>query len=356
MTLQLAWAVQEELETLLDGSGHLRTLAFLYASKGMYSKALTIWRILAKNYSTGLWEDPIASVDYDSNSTSDFLSGQRVAAAEASKLLQESSDQALVLEHLGWIADINQECAILVLTSEKRSKQLSPEEVIASIDPKKVEIHQRYLQWLIEDQGSEEMQLHTLYALSLARSAIELVERDSKLDNHLAERSNEMSVSDVANKGALGYHVREKLQLFLQASDLYDPEVVLKVVEGSELWLEKAILYRKMGLEELVLEILALKLEDCEAAEQYCAEIGRQDAYMQLLDMYLNPKDGKNPMFKAAVRLLHNHGEFLDPLLLLEKLSHEMPLQVASGIVLRMLRARVHHHLQDRIGWGKMEF
>ncbi|KAI0508164.1 hypothetical protein KFK09_014298 [Dendrobium nobile] len=135
--------VVEELETLLDGSGHLRTLAFLYASKGMHSKALTIWRILAKNYSTGLWEDPIASVDYDSNSTSDLLSGQRVAAAEASKLLQESSDQALVLEHLGWIADINQECAILVLTSEKRSKQLSPEEVIASIDPKKVEIHQR---------------------------------------------------------------------------------------------------------------------------------------------------------------------------------------------------------------------
>lgn len=97
----------------------------------------------------------------------------------------------------------------------------------------------RYLQWLIEDQGSEEMHLHTLYALSLARSAIELVERDSKLDNHLAERSNEMSASDVANKGALSYHVREKLQLFLQASDLYDPEVVLKVVEGSELWLEK---------------------------------------------------------------------------------------------------------------------
>ncbi|KAI0508163.1 hypothetical protein KFK09_014297 [Dendrobium nobile] len=341
--------VVEELETLLDGSGHLRTLAFLYASKGMHSKALTIWRILAKNYSTGLWEDPIASVDYDSNSTSDLLSGQRVAAAEASKLLQESSDQVLVLEHLGWIADINQECAILVLTSEKRSKQLSPEEVIASIDPKKVEIHQRYLQWLIEDQGSEEMHLHTLYALSLARSAIELVERDSKLDNHLAERSNEMSASDVANKGALTYHVREKLQLFLQASDLYDPEVVLKVVEGSELWLEKAILYRKMGLEELVLEILALKLEDCEAAEQYCAEIGRQDAYMQLLDMYLNPKDGKNPMFKAAVRLLHNHGEFLDPLLLLEKLSHEMPLQVASGIVLRMLRARFHHHLQGQV-------
>lgn len=34
--------------------------------------------------------------------------------------------------------------------------------------------------------------------------------------------------------------------------------------------------------------------------------------------MYLDPKDGKEPMFKAAVRLLHNHGEALDPLQVLE--------------------------------------
>lgn len=89
------------------------------------------------------------------------------------------------------------------------------------------------------------------------------------------------------------------------------------------------------------------KLEDCEAAEQYCAEIGRPDAYMQLvqyslicffsywfkrcslsfspswsllrlLEMYLEPINGKEPMFKAAVRLLHNHGEMLDPLQVLE--------------------------------------
>lgn len=88
-------------------------------------------------------------------------------------------------------------------------------------------------------------------------------------------------------------------------------------------------------------------MENYEAAEQYCAEIGRPDAYMQsviflplaviqvfvhyfidtsfsvceiirLLDIYLDPKDGREPMFKAAVRLLHNHGEMLDPLQVLE--------------------------------------
>lgn len=34
--------------------------------------------------------------------------------------------------------------------------------------------------------------------------------------------------------------------------------------------------------------------------------------------MYLNPIDGKEPMFRAAVRLLHNHGDSLDPMQVLE--------------------------------------
>lgn len=102
MTVQLPWAVQEELETLLDDSGHLKTLAFLYASKKMSSKALSIWRILARNYSSGLWKDPAAEKD---GSTS-ILSGREIAATEASQILEESSDQDLVLQHLGWVCII----------------------------------------------------------------------------------------------------------------------------------------------------------------------------------------------------------------------------------------------------------
>lgn len=102
MTVELAWAVQEELETLLDDSGHLRTLAFLYASKGVSSKALAIWRILARNYSSGLWKDPAVENDLPNGST-DVISGREIAATEATKILEESSDEDLILQHLGWV-------------------------------------------------------------------------------------------------------------------------------------------------------------------------------------------------------------------------------------------------------------
>ncbi|KAK9051478.1 hypothetical protein SSX86_028105 [Deinandra increscens subsp. villosa] len=334
------WCIVEELETLLNDSGHLRTLAFLCESKGMSSKALAIWRILARNYSSRYWVDPTKrneNHDLDVN----IISAKENAATEATRILEELSDQDLILQHLGWIADINSMLAVRVLTSEKRSHQLPTDEVMAAIDPKKTEILQRYLQWLIEDQDSDEPQFHTSYALLLTKSALATYGTESQ--------SEQINGSEPGNHSIFQSPVRERLQVFLQSSDLYDREEVLDLIEESELWLEKAILYRKLGQETLVLQILAVKLEDSDAAEHYCAEIGRPDAYMQLLDIYLNPADGKKPMFKAAVRLLHNHGESLDPLQVLERLSPNMPLHLASDTILRMLRARLHHHYQGQV-------
>ncbi|XP_062160349.1 vacuolar sorting protein 3 isoform X2 [Alnus glutinosa] len=251
--------IVEELETLLDDSGHLRTLAFLYASKGMSSKALAIWRILARNYSTGLWKDP-ALENCLQDSSNNSISSKEIAATEASKILEESSDQDLVLQHLGWIADVNQVLAVQVLTSEKRAIQFSPDEVIAAIDPRKVEIFQRYIQWLIEDQDCDDTQFHTLYALSLAKSAIEAFEADNAYQNADIGRLGKAEISYNRMNLIFESPVRERLQIFLQSSDLFDPEEILDLIEGSELWLEKAILYRKLGQEALVLQILALYL------------------------------------------------------------------------------------------------
>ncbi|CAN8312975.1 unnamed protein product [Cochlearia groenlandica] len=336
--------VVEELETILNESEHLRTLAFLYASKGMSAKALAIWRLFTKNYSSGLWQDSDDLVPYLHNDELIRLSGKVAAAAEAARILEEPCDSELTLQHLSWISDINPLFAIQILTSDKRTEELSPDLVIQAIDPQKVEIIQRYLQWLIEDRDYNDPQLHTSYALSLAKSALGCVEvQETDAEGREARDCSTESISLFESD------VRERLQNFLQSSDLYDPEEILDLIQESELWLEKAILYRRIGQETLVLQILALKLEDCAAAEQYCVEIGRPDAFMQLLDMYLDPQNGKKPMFKAAVRLLHNHGESLDPLQVLEKLSPDMPLKLASDTVLRMLRARVHHHRQGQI-------
>lgn len=94
----------------------------------------------------------------------------------------------------------------------------------------------RYIQWLIEDQDCDDTQFHTLYALSLAKSAIEA---DNTYQNADIGRLDKAEISDNRMNSIFESPVRERLQIFLQSSDLYDPEEVLDLIEGSELWLEK---------------------------------------------------------------------------------------------------------------------
>ena len=97
----------------------------------------------------------------------------------------------------------------------------------------------RYLQWLIEDQEYSDSQFHTLYALSLAKSAIEAFQADIASQNLGPRRIEETNICDDRTSLIFQSPVRERLQMFLESSDLYDPEEVLDLIEGSELWSEK---------------------------------------------------------------------------------------------------------------------
>lgn len=92
---------------------------------------------------------------------------------------------------------------------------------------------------MIEDQDCDDSQFHTLYALSLAKSAIEAFEAENTYQNSEIGRKDETVISDNRMNSIFESPVRERLQMFLSSSDLYEPEEVLDLIEGSELWLEK---------------------------------------------------------------------------------------------------------------------
>ena len=92
---------------------------------------------------------------------------------------------------------------------------------------------------MIEDQDCDDTQFHTLYALSLAKSAIEAFETENTYQNSDIGRVDETVISDNRMNSIFESPLRERLQIFLSSSDLYDPDEVLDLIEGSELWLEK---------------------------------------------------------------------------------------------------------------------
>lgn len=321
--------MQEEVESTLRAANQLHPLALLYETKGILPLALQVWHTLALDNGGG--------------------DSQMVAAREAARLLESSSDSALVLQHVEWLLHVDQKLVLMVLTSSKRSQALPPEEVLTLLNETDGLVRQRYLQWLVQEDGPDAALYHTELALSLAKAALDSLPPSFEgVDNDFIQFAmNDHSLT----RGPSMNHdeVRAMLQEFLAASDEYKADEVLSLIEGSELWKEQVILHQKLGDETAALQILALKLEDSEGARSYCAKLGRPEVYLQLLDMYLKPGEGREPMHDAAVRLLHCHGASLDPLKVLEALSPGMSLSLASQTISRMLRARVHRHREGQI-------
>ena len=72
---------------------------------------------------------------------------------------------------------------------------------------------------------------------------------------HVESNSGEQNDKEIDSNIQFIFSLRERLQLFLQASDLYDPEEVLDIIEDSELWLEK-VLWRFSTLTRLHVYLL----------------------------------------------------------------------------------------------------
>ncbi len=129
------------------------------------------------------------------------------------------------------------------------------------------------MQWLVQEQGSEDTLYHTELAISLAKAALdtrlacssgEAHEKGAKLQT--SDAPNEIAHADegssfrkehdkkitqkhqlppadamgVLPRAASMNHgvIREMLQTFLAASDKYDAEAVLASIQESELWRE----------------------------------------------------------------------------------------------------------------------
>jgi hypothetical protein len=230
--------VLEEVESTLRAAGQLHPLALLYETKGILPLALQVWQTLALDNGGG--------------------DSQMVAAREAARLLESSSDSALVLQHVEWLLHLDQKLALTVLTSSKRSQALPPEEVLALLNETDGLVRQRYLQWLVQEDGPDAALYHTELALSLAKAALESLPPSFEgLDNDFIEFAmNDHSLT----RGSSMNHdeVRGMLQEFLAASDEYKADEVLSLIEGSELWKEQVILHQKLGDETAALQILAL--------------------------------------------------------------------------------------------------
>ena len=116
-------------------------------------------------------------------------------------------------------------------------------------------------------------------------------ERESKIEHfHTVLALNYLTLIETGG-GSAGF--RQRFQSLLVKSDLIRWDALLSRLEKTDLEEEKAILHGKLGDHRKALEILALKVGDASAAENYCDKMSgncgkkKRKLLLNLLEIYL---------------------------------------------------------------------
>lgn len=141
---------------------------------------------------------------------------------------------------------------------------------------------------------------------------------------------------------------RQRLLLHLSQSSRYDVQTLLRRVADTDMWLECAVLYGKLGEHGKALDIFIHVLKNMEAAEEYCIEntkgkdrIQRQALFQSLLEVYLS--HGNDPAFRRrAIDLLNSHPADLDTAKVLQILPESWVLSVVAPYLRRSLTNSIH--------------
>ncbi|ODV63473.1 Vam6p ASCRUDRAFT_96178 [Ascoidea rubescens DSM 1968] len=161
----------------------------------------------------------------------------------------------------------------------------------------------------------------------------------------------------------VGEEVFKKLLKFLKISNYYEPRKILMLLPNERKFLiMKTFVYKKIGEDVKVLEILVNELEDYNRASIYCSELYLEDnkkgqeILHKLLEMYLKPYNGADDIMnigdetdkinmkkrkvnlKEGLNLLNCQGSRMSSIKILKMLPDELSIEELKQFLKSQLR------------------
>ncbi|TFK48950.1 hypothetical protein OE88DRAFT_1633535 [Heliocybe sulcata] len=258
----------EEVEPILIQSHQFNVLCKLYRQRGQERKLLDAWAKLAE----GEWADE----DLPDPLTTMF------------DYLSEKRDRALIQRWGVWFSTKDPERGLKLLISRDAGKRAGKaEDELALLerlrDASPVAAAQ-YLQHLVLQRRSTNRELHQQLAMACIDQVLACMVDDNvtklwraKVSSYSSSTSTSSSSSFLAyfnstTPDSESKRIRLKTILFLQGSNLYDPEPVKqRLADYAKVFpLELAIVEGKLGHHREALSVLMQTLHDSRSAESYC--------------------------------------------------------------------------------------
>ncbi|KAF9261696.1 hypothetical protein L218DRAFT_930596 [Marasmius fiardii PR-910] len=370
-----------EVEPILRRSGQYNALCMLYKQHGDDDKLLDAWSKVAD----GEWIDD------------DILD----PISNIVNLVTEKRDCTLTQQWGLWLTKRDPERGLKLLIPRESGKRRNnkPEDeklLFAQIKEANSTAATQYLEYLVIQRRNMDAEIHMEYASTRVTQLLDYLSQESVLKLWRAKASSYSSSRTESTLPFISYfasttpdsehkRVRLKTALFLQASVLYNPEVMRArlVPHAKILQFEIAILDGKLKNHDSALTSLALDLRDTVTAEAYCTLGGdlipnkialsildgvpgfqswksspmfstsksvdddtKKELLKVLLQVYMRERDSSA---ERAAHLLNAQAVNLDIADVLSIVPAEWPLQLMSSFLARSFRGRLHCRHEGQI-------
>nr|XP_048712960.1 transforming growth factor-beta receptor-associated protein 1 isoform X4 [Caretta caretta] len=253
------------------------------------------------------------------------------------------SDQELVWKYAEWVLQKSEEVGVQIFTKrpleEQGKNSFNPDNVMNCLNkyPKSLV---KYLEYLVLDKKIKKEKYHTHLAVLYLETVL-------KLKSVTTDNCVELT------------ETQTKLRSLLQKSDFYRIHFILDKIKGTDLHMERAILYGKLEEHDKALHILVHESKDFAAAEDYCIWSSeskdlpyRQRLFHMLLSVYLNPGSSDCELVMAAVDLLNNHAAEFDAARVLQLVPDSWSVQLLSPFLTGAMRESIHAKRMTQITLG----
>ncbi|XP_066960636.1 transforming growth factor-beta receptor-associated protein 1-like [Macrobrachium rosenbergii] len=247
-----------------------------------------------------------------------------------------ANDSSVIWRYADFVLDRNPSQGVRIFTESQAT--LDPSRVLQSLQ-RYPEARLSFLHHLIDTKKLKDEKYHTELVLHYVDEAVRLIKEDSSPE--------------------LLQEARDKLQDLLTSSCHYQPQLVLKRLQGTSLHIETAAVFGRLGEHEKALSMLVHQLKDFTAAEQYCIAQSRgashekkSSIFIMLLKIYLRPQPGGTEHdieLAPAIELLSVHAGDLELSEVLAILPTSWSLSIVHHYLRAALRNSVHQSRIKRI-------
>eukprot|EP01132_Coremiostelium_polycephalum_P000685 gene685-846_t len=288
----------QDVEEWLNSRKLYSNLGIIYQFTEKYRKALLLWLKLSNgelkdtHQSDGI-EESISLLEGGDSGTAVVNNNNNLVNNNVGPNLEPPKE--LIWEFAPYLISNYPDRAIRIFLKHRKDP-LPVDEVLEFLQPYGTKLYQRFLEFIIFEEGNRTEYLHTRLASSYIDTIFNISPEFNNSNNSNNSNNNSTTTNCIIPEPTPERH---KLIDLLEFSNCYNASALLHRLRNSVLYEELVILYLRLSQYEMMFNIIVWKLKDFAKAEYICSTFDPKISLSAVTNNSLSSSGSNTPILSS---------------------------------------------------------